>query len=365
MSTTEGTAEVSAASKCDGCGAAMYYKPGTHTLVCDFCRSVKEIGQPQERIYSYDYYDFVSGLDDNSVSAMEASAVACSNCSATTIFPPGYTSVRCPFCATPLLSDAFSSRQVIQPHYVLPFPVDKHAAEQRFNQWLRSLWFAPSDLSRKKALGPLHGVYLPHWTYDAQTQTSYSGRRGDYYYETETYKVNGQEKTRRVRKTEWTSVSGHVNCSFADVLVSASPSLDQKTAAALEPWNLDSLVPFDERYFSGFLSEVYRESPVEGLETAKGRMAPDIRNAVCRDIGGDEQRITDMDTSYYNLGIKYIVLPVWLSSYVYRGVTYQFSVNACTGELIAERPWCWKKITGTILTVVVSIFLLWYYSNQH
>ncbi|MFD2146553.1 hypothetical protein [Mucilaginibacter antarcticus] len=85
----------------------------------------------------------------------------------------------------------------------------------------------------------LKGVYLPHWTYDTDTTTIYTGQRGDYYYTTETYTetVNGRSetRTRQVRHTRWSSASGTVNCDFRDLVVPASKSLPDKTLYNLTP----------------------------------------------------------------------------------------------------------------------------------
>jgi hypothetical protein len=64
---------------------------------------------------------------------------------------------------------------------------------------------------------------------------------------------------------------------------------------------------------------------------------------VRRDIGGDEQRVHDVDTDWSDETFKHILLPVWMAAYKYNGKSYRFLVNGQTGEVQGERPWSiWK-----------------------
>lgn len=84
-------------------------------------------------------------------------------------------------------------------------------------------------------------------------------------------------------------------------------------------------------------------------------MDPDIRNTILADIGGDEQRINGYDTRYNNTALKYLLLPAWISAYKYNNKLYHFTVNACTGEVVGERPYSAVKIA---LAVMAGIALL-------
>jgi hypothetical protein len=271
----------------------------------------------------------------------------------------------CVFCASPLVLSEAQNKTIVRPHYVLPFIVPQNKALEDFRAWLKRLWWAPSDLA-KLVSGDAHqlkGVYIPHWSYDAATVSDYAGSRGDYYWITETYTETDDdgetvERTREVRQTAWTPVSGRVGYEFNDVLISASHSLPQDVANRLEPWKLESLVHYNEQYVSGFRSELFQIDPEKGLAEAQRRMQPVIRQAVCADIGGDEQMIQGIDTQYGNVGLKYILLPAWISTYKYNNKVYHFTVNACTGEVVGERPYSAVKIALAVIAVVVLIIFI-------
>jgi hypothetical protein len=197
-------------------------------------------------------------------------------------------------------------------------------------------------------------VYIPYWTYDTDTDSKYTGQRGEHYYVTESYSTteNGKSvtKTRQVQKTRWHYVSGSVNKFFDDILTVASKSLPQKYVYKLEPWDLENLVPFDKKYLSGFIAEKYQVGLEEGFEIAKGIAE--------KEIGGDEQRISTLNTSYRDIKFKHLLLPVYVSAYKYKEKLYRFLVNARTGEVQGERPWSWLKIAGLVLLVVAIIAVI-------
>ena len=103
---------------------------------------------------------------------------------------------------------------------------------------------------------------------------------------------------------------------------------------------------------------------VEGLGMAKEQMVPVIRTTIHRDIGGDEQRIYTMNTSYNNITFKHILLPIWISSYRYKDKLYRFLINGQTGEVQGERPYSTIKIILAVLAVIAVIALVIILVNQ-
>ncbi|MES2808445.1 MAG: hypothetical protein V4619_07455 [Bacteroidota bacterium] len=357
---------------CGGCGALLHFMPGTRNLKCQYCgeSNVIESKPEDDIVISLNYDKFIAGID-NSKQSDNLKAVNCPGCGSQTMLDVFVTSDKCPFCTTPLVLDLNGGKAYVQPHYVLPFEVTQQQGVAFFKKWLDGLWWSPNDLAKiaGNSSAALKGVYLPHWAYDTDTTTDYTGQRGDYYYTTETYTetVNGRSetKTRQVRHTRWSHASGTVNCDFNDLMVPASKSLPDKTLYSLTPWKLNSLVKFDERYMSGFRSETYQIDAVQGFDLAKQQTIDEIHSTIRSDIGGDEQRIDDTDIEYRNNAIKYLMLPVWVSAYKYNEKIYQFTVNASTGEVIGERPLSVWKITFAILLGLIILALAFLYvQNQ-
>ncbi|PUZ27003.1 zinc finger domain-containing protein, LSD1 subclass [Chitinophaga costaii] len=357
--------------KCASCGAALHYAPGTESLTCDYCGTVNKIDIAPVTIMVVDYEKYIATAITPQTGET-ANVVKCSSCGASTTLLPNVTSDTCPFCASPLVIAQATQMTIPKPHYVLPFAVKQQAAYDNFGHWLKKLWFAPSDLVKKSnniTSQQLKGIYIPYWSFDTNTYTAYQGERGEYYYttETRTVTVNGESRTETYeqRHTRWYSVSGRVQHAFRDVLVSASPSLPQKLATQLEPWRLEDLVGFDERFLSGFRSEMYSIAAPQALQVAKDRMDPVIQGDIQDDIGGDEQRIDNYNTDYKDLGLKYILLPVWISAYRYNNKLYHVVVNACTGEVAGERPYSALKIALLVIGILAVVFAVYILANHH
>jgi hypothetical protein len=207
-------------------------------------------------------------------------------------------------------------------------------------------------------------MIFPHWTYDADSRTQYVGERGEDYWETETYTeiVNGhaETRTRQVLRTRWWPASGMVNNRFDDLLVLATASLPPKQAAHLQPWDLNHLVPYADEYLAGFAAESYQVDLRKGFDSARELAEPAIRQTVCGDIGGDHQRIASMQSEFFNVTFKHILLPLWISAYHYSGQSYRFVINARTGAVQGERPYSAGKIVLFVLAmlVVLAVVLL-------
>jgi len=152
-----------------------------------------------------------------------------------------------------------------------------------------------------------------------------------------------------------------VQVAFDDILVCGSQSLPEALINKLEPWDLPELRPFDAGYLSGFVAERYKLGLEDGFKVAEIRMHPEIRAAIESDIGGDTQRIHDMQVHHADVRFKHLLLPLWISSFRYKEKTYRFVVNARSGEVAGERPWSVVKIAGAVIlgiAVIVGIVLL-------
>jgi DNA-directed RNA polymerase subunit RPC12/RpoP len=337
---------------CHQCGAKVDFQPGTVVLKCPYCGFENPIPQSEEQVLEIDYRTVLAQAASQR-ETREVLTVKCNACAAETTLPPNITAAACPYCGVNIVATAVAHTGIM-PQALLPFHVTRDQALGCFRGWINSLWFAPRALQREVlADNRFTGLYVPFWTYDSDTTSFYRGERGDDYWVTEHYTTmeNGKmvTRTRQVRRTRWTSVSGTVWNQFDDVLVLASRSLPRDKADKLEPWDLPALVPYRDDYLAGFRAERYAIDLQEGFEVAKSMMVETIQATIRADIGGDHQRIHAVKSVYANVTFKHILLPVWLSAYRYKQKLYQFMVNARTGEVQGERPWSVWKIVFTVL----------------
>ncbi|WP_104494383.1 TFIIB-type zinc ribbon-containing protein [Paracoccus denitrificans] len=384
---------------CENCGASLEFSPGQQSLVCPYCGHEQHIGpgparaparQPQQgpwgesailldpatgRALQWDGGHKSPGLrelplehglslDQHSDLTEAVRTLSCPNCGAKVEITSDRHASACPFCATAVVTDTGTTRH-IKPQGVLPFVITEAQAKAALEDWLHGLWFAPSGLTAYARRGKrMSGVYSPFWTFDADTASRYTGARGDWYYETVyvTQMVNGRQQrvAQQVRKTRWTPVSGQVARDFDDVLVLASSSLPRRITDALTPWELSHLVPYQPEYLAGFLAEGYTIPLASGHGIARQEMAGVIAMDVRRAIGGNEQRITGIETRYSDETFKHVLLPVWTAAYRYNGKSYRFVVNGQSGRVQGERPWSvWKIAFAVLLALALLLALLW------
>ena len=259
---------------------------------------------------------------------------------------------------------------MISPDGLLPAKVPKNNAQTQVREWLQTRWFAPNALKRMARQEAISGVYLPFWDYAADTRSQYRGERGDHYWDTEVYTDTDDQgrpvqRTRQVQRTRWTQVSGEVSRRFDNVLVVATKSVSEKRLDALEPWDLESLCAYEPAYLSGFKAQRYQVELPDGFVKAKGVMSGTIAQDVRRNIGGDEQRIDDVQTLYSNVMFRHLLLPVWIGAYKFRDKVYQVAVNARTGEVQGERPYSKAKIAALVSAILLFIVLLLVLKSSH
>lgn len=383
---------------CENCGAALRFQPGQDALSCDYCGHQQQIGAGPARAPARQATGGADGedallrepatgralqwdarhkapdlaeialdrglrLDHTSDIAQDIRTLSCPNCGARMEIDADRHATDCPFCATPVVTDTGTTRQ-IKPQGVLPFVLSEDQAKSALDDWLGRLWFAPSGLIAYARRGRrMTGVYSPFWTFDADSRSDYSGQRGDAYYETVhvTQVVDGrrQRVAQQQRRIRWQGVRGRVSRAFNDVLVLASSSLPRRFTDALTPWDLSHLVPYRPEYLAGFEAEGYTIPLAEGHAIARQEMAGVIAMDVRRAIGGDEQRVDQIRTEFSGESFKHILLPIWIAAYKYNGKSYRFVVNGQSGRVQGERPYsAWKIALAVLLALLVAAGLL-------
>lgn len=378
---------------CAQCGASLRFQPGQQVLVCDYCGHRQDIGpgpsrapgrQPSQgtaddslqwdashKAPQLIEIPLQKGLRLDAGSAditQTVRTLSCPNCGARVDLDDDHHASRCPFCATPVVTDTGATRR-IKPQGVLPFVLTEQQAREAMRDWLGGLWFAPSGLTayaRKDRR--LTGIYSPFWTFDASSHSRYRGQRGDTYYETVyvTRQVNGrnQRVAQQVPKIRWRPVSGQVARDFNDVLVPASTALPAAMTQALMPWDLAQLTDYRPAFLSGFEAEGYTTPLAQGHQAARAQMAQVIAGDARRAIGGDHQRIDAIDSDFSAETFKHILLPIWTAAYRYNGKSYRFVVNGQSGRVTGQRPWSVWKIAAAAFVALVALAVFMYLANS-
>ena len=358
---------------CSKCGGKLEFNPKAGRLKCIYCSNEEDILQDKDDVQEISYDDFLATKKVKTVLLSEtALEVACPSCRARVTFEPPDVAGKCPFCGTSIVSKGEKAHPVVEPGGVIPCKVTQKNAQTNVRKWLGNNWFLPTSLKELAQQEGMQGVYLPFWTYDTQTESDYTGSRGEYYYTTESYAVTNSEgetewETREVQHTRWYPAAGHVSRFFDDILIPATKQLDDKQLKKLSGWNLQQLLPYSPSYLAGFKAQRYQVPLEMGLVKAKEEIRSQLNTTVSNDIGGDTQTVSSINTQHLNVTFKHIMLPVWISAYRYKNKQYRVMVNAQTGQVSGDRPYSKVKIAIAViagLSILIGGFLLFLNANN-
>jgi DNA-directed RNA polymerase subunit RPC12/RpoP len=342
---------------CPNCAGNMTFSAETQKLTCPYCNYTKEIstdGAVEER----DFYSALQNANNNlQPMATNAMQVGCSSCGAIVNFTPPETATWCDFCGTKIVAQPKAADPLVAPEGVLPFAFPQDSAKKSFNDWIGSRWFAPSALKNMSQSERLSSIYIPYWTFDAFAESDYTGERGEHYYETEYYEENGEQRSRQVQHTNWFYRSGQVSRHFDDTTVPATKSVLPEYVARLN-WDFGGLVPYEPAYLAGHKAQTYQVTLEEGFERFKEIAYNQIHSDCRSDIGGNEQRVHNINTNYSDITFKHLLVPVYASAYKFKDKTFQIVINGRTGEVQGERPYSWLKIGCLVITIITAIIFI-------
>jgi hypothetical protein len=340
--------------KCPHCSGTLDFNPETGELICTYCGATVDIDDEEKR--SAAELDFSLAEDAASRDwGAKTRTVICKNCCAETVYDAETVSGECPYCGSNQVMEA-GGEDIMAPGGVCPFTVTQGAAGERFSGWLKGRIFCPSAAKKAAKAGKITGIYLPYWTFDADTHSSYTARYGK-----ERTVRRGKETRVEIR---WYHTSGFYNRFINDELVSGTSNHDKKMLSAIEPFDTENNLEYKPEYLAGFASERYSIGLSEAWDEAKQDMARTIESDVRAEVRS-EYHTSHVDsvrvyTDYRNVTYKYLLLPVWMSSFNYKGKNYRFMVNGRSGRVGGKYPVSPLRVAIAVLLGISAVALFAY-----
>ncbi len=342
--------------KCESCGGVMDFDPASGRLVCPYCGNTQEIAADPEGPETAEELDFSKAENvENCNWGAKKKTVICKACGAESVYDALEISAVCPFCGSNQVMEA-SDQKTMAPGGVVPFRITDERASGLFKSWIRKKWFCPKLAKESAKAKNFTGIYLPYWTFDAKTTSDY---RADYGI---TRQVRRGGKT--VAVVDWHPVRGTYRMNFDDELICAAANHNPSMLRKLEPYDTAANKSYKPEYVAGFAAERYAVGVKEGWERAKEKMrsklSGGIDNLIRRERRADSVRGLSFTTRYSDVTYKYLLLPVWISSYKYKDKVYQFMVNGQTGRVSGRIPVSIPKVVLTgIAAAAVLALILW------
>ena len=349
---------------CPGCGGRPVWDPASRQMKCPFCgtSSAIEMDQTPPVEYPIEQAGDASAQDWGEAKRV----VRCEGCGAQTILGKEETATLCPFCGSPhVLED--QSAAGIAPESVLPFAVPKEKAVSGFRAWLKGKPFAPGKAKKMAALGEIAGVYLPHWTYDSDTVSDYTGQAGHWYYVTKTRTVmrDGKQVQEQYeeRHTRWEPTAGTVSRKFDGVVVAGSERLPEGLLQRVQPYNMNELCRYQPGFLSGFTAEKAAVDVHKGWDRARNRIEATMKELAVRDIltHADEAQVTSISSKHRKVKYKLTLLPMWLSSFTWKEKTYHVLVNGQSGKCGGEAPVSPWRVAALVLAILAVLGVAYYF----
>lgn len=320
--------------KCPSCGGVMDFDPATGGLLCPFCGKQVEIPAADATTEAAQELDFDSvEKTGNCDWGVKKKTVTCKSCGAVSVYDDLEVANVCPYCDSNQVMEAHDT-DTLAPGGVCVFKVTTEQAAEKFHKWLKGKLFTPSKAKKSAKPDAFKGVYLPYWTFDADTHSNYSGRYGIEY-------TRRDSKGNTTTHVKWYPISGTYDEFIDDQLVCGTNRYDDVILGRIEPFNTADNKVYRPEYVAGFIAERYsvgiKDAWQTGKEDIKDLLESHVSSQIRSTKNADRVDVT-LNTIFSNIKYKYLLLPIWISSFKYKEKLFQFMVNGQTGQVGGKAP---------------------------
>lgn len=338
--------------KCPNCAATIEYDPDTRKMTCPYCGYMREIPAPESG-KDIEELDFESAKLRKSLDwGTSTKQLICKNCAAEAMYDEAETAGCCPFCGSTQVMPVDNDENVMAPQGVVPFEISNEKAGFMFKMWLKNKFFAPKQAKEICKPENFQGLYLPYWTYDTNTTSSYDAKLG----------FDKREGDKTV--TTWRHYRGIYQEFIDDEVVYASRKTKNQYINNVSVFDFKKLKPYDPQFISGFVAERYTLGLDDGWEVAKksikDRLKSNLSSKLRKQYKADHVSEVNMSTSFDDITFKYILAPIWIANFKYNDKEYSFAVNGQTGKVSGSAPVSGLKVFLTILAIIAALIILYF-----
>ena len=336
--------ETSQDNKCPSCGGTLAFDPATGGLVCNFCgnhvalntvTAAPGVGYTIEELQHNGGRRIQYGVKQ----------VVCGTCGGSFISETSAISGLCPYCGSNSITESGDVAGVLEPTGIVPFRISKDEAQGIFKQWISARRLAPMDIAKNAQITDLVGVYVPYWVFDCDTYTPYSGKFG------KTYGSGDDTYTKYHKSTNVCQMP------VKNLTIMATGRLEKDSFwKSVSKFDFTSMKEYDANLLSGFWSESYTIDGVTSWQNAMNRIYEMIRKQIMRKEDADCIAKIDMTPQAGNIRAKYVLAPIWITSFDYHGTIYRVLVNGQTGDVAGTWPKSFKRFFITLGLIAAGIF---------
>ncbi len=341
--------------KCPSCGGIMDFDPNTGGLLCPYCGYVHQIDVSEEKTKSAVELDFKTAEQTGNCDwGAEKKTVTCKSCGAVSIYDELVISNECPYCGSNQVMEE-KGTDSLAPGGVCVFKLDAEKAGAKFKSWIKGKLFCPSAAKKKASPKSFKGVYVPAWTFDTQTVSHY---RAEYGIE----RHRRDSKGNTYVKTDWYSTSGTHREFINDHTVIATDRYDGKMFSMIKPFATEENLVYKPEYIAGFVAERYTVGLGDSWDKSREEICKLLESSIEAEIRSrhhaDDVRSLRFNPEFSDIKYKYLLLPVWISSFTYKNKIYNFMVNGQTGKVGGKTPVSPWRVSVAVLICLIIIYLI-------
>jgi DNA-directed RNA polymerase subunit RPC12/RpoP len=326
----------------------MHFDLELQNLRCEYCGNVQPTAENKIDGNAELPLDYMLPTSRGHMWAEAQHQLACERCGAISLLPPGETVHECPYCGSSSLFEARERLELIDPQAVGLMRVNRAAAKAAVRKWLGGGLFIPDDLTRLAKTAALRPAYYPFWTISGTLEMQWS------------CEVNlGSSNAPR-----WVPQNGYEFENFDSELVPGLKSMSAQETKEILPFNMDDVVEFRPEYLAGWTAMTYDRPLADASLVARERVVRKVRRELSNrvEIGREKRNLSTGATNWSGMTYKYLLLPLWVGTYHYRGQDYRILVNGQTGKVAGKKPVDRVKIgataVGGFLTLLALILIL-------
>ena len=347
--------EVEAESKrCSGCGGSMVFDIESGNLKCERCGTMMEVddgGAVQRRAMTQEIMKSHENWQEGAVSR-------CDGCGAKGVVDRKSLSKHCAFCGSARIV-SIDELAGIKPDSVIPFQVTKESAREKFAKWLKGKIFAPSAIKRIRTDEQFNAVYSSSWSFSANTDSQYAGTLGRR--ETRVRSVRGRTTT--TTTVRYFRVSGAIQQNYRDFFVQSGDRIGSNNFNKLQPFNLTLVRAYRQEFLAGIVAEHYSRAIDVCFNDFAAFVQRDLRRRIMHRHHADVIQSLNINTNYSDKAFNYVLLPIYIANYTWKGKLYNFYVNGASGKIVGKYPLSPFKIALAVLAglalVAVAGILYW------